>query len=258
MKKLTIILLLICLICSLSSCEKESSKKATENTSKNKTISNNNADISDKSAKEKNNQNNTTNEESIPEPTITEDNSINNITTVTDGTTTVDNASTVIDNNVPTYAQPIQEPEQLPSVENTSNTKKKVVRIFSYNSLNDSISYFDKEVEVIDGALTKTLVEALKDPSIAAIPADAYVRSASIDRNNDMISINFGDKFIDTTKVGSTSEYYVLTATINTFCYNFGVSKALITQNGNPYESGHVSMAPGQTFSANYSECYSK
>ena len=107
MKKLTIILLLICFTCSLSSCGQELSKKATENTSKNKTISNNNADISDKSAKEENNQNNTTNEESIPEPTITEDNSINNTTTVTDGTTTVDNASTVIDNNVPTYAQPI-------------------------------------------------------------------------------------------------------------------------------------------------------
>lgn len=120
------------------------------------------------------------------------------------------------------------------------------------------ISYFDKEIQVTDGALTKALVDSLKDSSINAIPEDAYVKSANLDKNNDMITINFGDKFIDTTRVGSTSEYYVLTATINTFCYNFGVSKAIITLNGNPYESGHVSMAPGQAFSANYSECFAQ
>ena len=259
MKKLTIILLLICFTCSLSSCKDDSSKKTTKHTNKiisNKTtdISDKNTDISDKTVKDENDQTNTTTEEVVIENVPTEDTLSNDTPTAI---STNNNESNLASNNIPIYTPPVQEPEQ-PYTEDTNNAKKKTVRIFSHNSLNDSITYFDKEIEVIDGALTKALVEALKDPSIAAIPGDAYVRSASIDKNNDMITINFGDKFIDTTKVGSTSEYYVLTATINTFCYNFGVSKALITLNGNPYESGHVSMVPGQTFSANYSECYSK
>lgn len=246
MKKLTIVLLLISSTCFFCSCGEESSKKTTKSIHKDKIAAINTADTVDKTIKEDNIETNTDNEVSS-EPSITDDRSIDELS----DTSTIDDDSVRSDTNIPIYT----EPEVVPY---TNNINKKIVRIFYHNPLNDNISYFDKEIEVTDGALTKALVDLLKDSSINAIPEDAYVKSANLDKNNDMITINFGDKFIDTTRVGSTSEYYVLTATINTFCYNFGVSKAIITLNGNPYESGHVSMAPGQAFSANYSECFAQ
>lgn len=139
---------------------------------------------------------------------------------------------------------------------NDPNTKTQSVRLYTYNCIDDKMTYHDENLKVTDGALVKAIVNALKiekDSDTLTLPPNVTVNSAKLE--NDTLSVDFGDNFINTMNLGSTSELMLLKSLVNSLGYNFGVSKVYITINGENYSSGHIYKAEKETFSVNYDNC---
>lgn len=139
---------------------------------------------------------------------------------------------------------------------NDPNTKTQTVRLYTYNCVDDKMTYHDENLKVTDGALVKAIVNALKtekDSDTLTLSSKVTVNSAKLE--NDTLRVDFGDNFINTMNLGSTSELMLLKSLVNSLGYNFGVSKVYITINGENYSSGHICKGEKETFSVNYDNC---
>lgn len=143
-----------------------------------------------------------------------------------------------------------------PSGDNITKVDK-LVRIYLYNGDTDKIVYFDENVSVTDGALVSAIIDDLKKDrtsEFCPLSKDVAVKSAKLDKENDLLTVNFGDKFVNTMGFGSGPESSVLTSVVNTLGYNFGVSKVYITVSGKPYSSGHIIKKEGEAFTVEYKD----
>ncbi|CDM67979.1 hypothetical protein CM240_0814 [Clostridium bornimense] len=139
---------------------------------------------------------------------------------------------------------------------NDPKTKTQTVRLYTYNCLDDKMTYYNETLKVTDGALVKAIVNALKtekNSDTLTLSSKVTVNSAKLE--NDTLSVDFGDNFINTMNLGSTSELMLLKSLVNSLGYNFGVSKVYITVNGDNYSSGHIYKDERETFSVNYDNC---
>lgn len=139
---------------------------------------------------------------------------------------------------------------------NKSDIKIKSVRLYTYNCIDDKMTYYNEDVKVQDGALVKAIVNALKtekDSNTLTLSPKVIVNKAKLE--NDSLTVDFGDNFINTMNLGSTSELMLLKSLVNSLGYNFGVSKVYITVNGANYSSGHICKSEKEAFSVNYDNC---
>lgn len=139
---------------------------------------------------------------------------------------------------------------------NESDTKIKSVRLYTYNCIDDKMTYYNEDIKVKNGALVKAIVNALKtekDSNTLTLSPKVTVNKAKLE--NDTLEVDFGDNFINTMNLGSTSELMLLKSLVNSLGYNFGVSKVYITVNGANYSSGHISKGEKEAFSVNYDNC---
>lgn len=124
--------------------------------------------------------------------------------------------------------------------------------IYYYDVVTDKIVYINKTIEIKDKAVATALVNELKkNPSeeiASALNSDISLNSAKVDSENDIIKLDFSSNFVEAQNLGSGPESSTLTAICNTFGDYFNVSKVIITLDGNPYTSGHISMKDGDTF----------
>lgn len=135
----------------------------------------------------------------------------------------------------------------------SSETKEnKLVRLYFYDAVNDNIVFYDDTVEVIDKALTTALVSALKHPTndsvTPIIPETVPLKSAKLDKGNNLLTIDFPADFVSKLNLGSGPEASTIQAIVNTMGYNYKVDNVIITLDGKPYSSGHILMSESESF----------
>ncbi|MGL5085988.1 MAG: GerMN domain-containing protein, partial [Clostridium sp.] len=141
----------------------------------------------------------------------------------------------------------------------TSSTSKKenrTARLYFYDVVEDKIVYYDETIEVTDKALTTALVNALKAPLKSgvnpAIAKNINIKSAKLDKANNVFTVDFTDNFVKEMNLGSGPESMTLAAIVNTLGYNFEVDNVIITLAGKPYGSGHIAKLEGESFKVNF------
>lgn len=141
--------------------------------------------------------------------------------------------------------------------DNESKSEKKDLRIFYYDIEKDKIIYQTKKVEITDGALVNAIINCYKgsldNQCYSGLPDDITVKSAK--KDNDILTVNFGDKFVNNLGYGAGIEGQILQSIVNSLGYNFNVSKVYITVDGKPYASGHIISNENEPFSVNYTNC---
>ena len=120
--------------------------------------------------------------------------------------------------------------------------------IYYYDVVTDKIVYINKTIEIKDKALVNELKKNPSEEIASALNSDISLNSAKVDSENDTIKLDFSSNFVEAQNLGSGPESSTLTAICNTFGDYFNVSKVIITLDGKPYTSGHISMKDGDTF----------
>lgn len=141
------------------------------------------------------------------------------------------------------------------STKNPITTSSKNVRLFYYNGVSDKIYYEDKSINVIDGALVTGIINELKinkGDEYCSLDSSIIVKSAKLDSEKDLLTVNFGEKFVNNMNLGSGAESSVLQAIVNSLGYNFNVNHVYITVDGKDYASGHIIKKDGEVFDVNY------
>lgn len=149
--------------------------------------------------------------------------------------------------------------EEKTTAEGTKKTEvDKSIRMYLYNAKSDKIVYFDKTIKVTDGALVTAIIETFKEDTsneYSTLPKDVAVKSAKLDKSKDLLTVNFGSKFVNTMNLGSGIETQTIKSIVNTLGYNFGISNVYITVDGKSYSSGHIIMKEGEAFKVSYENC---
>jgi len=113
-----------------------------------------------------------------------------------------------------------------------------------------------KNITIVDGALVSSIINALKDDSsnnFTALNPEIQVKSAKLEKDKDLLTVDFGEKFLNNMDLGGGVEMGMLQSVVNSLGYNFGVSNVCITVNGEGYSSGHVSHKADEPFKVDYS-----
>lgn len=143
--------------------------------------------------------------------------------------------------------------------ESSSSSKKEVdqeIRLYVYDAISGESMYTMKNITMVDGALVSSIINALKDDSsnnFTALNPEIQVKSAKLEKDKDLLTVDFGEKFLNNMDLGGGVEMGMLQSVVNSLGYNFGVSNVCITVNGEGYSSGHVSHKADEPFKVDYS-----
>lgn len=143
--------------------------------------------------------------------------------------------------------------------ESGSSSKKEVdqeIRLYVYDAVSGESMYTMKNITIVDGALVAAIINALKDDSsnnFTALNPEIQVKSAKLEKDKDLLTVDFGEKFLNNMDLGGGIEIGMLQSVVNSLGYNFGVSNVCITVNGEGYSSGHVSHKADEPFKVDYS-----
>lgn len=143
--------------------------------------------------------------------------------------------------------------------ESGSSSKKEVdqeIRLYVYDAISGESMYTMKNITIVDGALVSSIINALKDDSsnnFTALNPEIQVKSAKLEKDKDLLTVDFGEKFLNNMDLGGGVEIGMLQSVVNSLGYNFGVSNVCITVNGEGYSSGHVSHKADEPFKVDYS-----
>ena len=143
--------------------------------------------------------------------------------------------------------------------ESSSSSKKEVdqeIRLYVYDAISGESMYTMKNITMVDGALVSAIINALKDDSsnnFTALNPEIQVKSAKLEKDKDLLTVDFGEKFLNNMDLGGGVEMGMLQSVVNSLGYNFGVSNVCITVNGEGYSSGHVSHKADEPFKVDYS-----
>lgn len=129
-------------------------------------------------------------------------------------------------------------------------------RIFYYHCSDNCYYYKDTVIAVKDNALVSSLTEELKKevkPGISILPESLYVKSAKLDRSNDLLTVDLSVDYYNSIKnLGSGSEGGILDSVMYTYCYNYDVNNFILLIDGKPYTGNHILLEDGESFSVNY------
>lgn len=143
--------------------------------------------------------------------------------------------------------------------ESGSSSKKEVdqeIRLYVYDAISGESMYTMKNITIVDGALVSSIINALKDDSsnnFTALNPEIQVKSAKLEKDKDLLTVDFGGKFLNNMDLGGGVEIGMLQSVVNSLGYNFGVSNVCITVNGEGYSSGHISHKANEPFKVDYS-----
>ncbi len=178
--------------------------------------------------------------------------------TAGDALPTIENASSTVDNDDKDVLN--SEEASTTTISNSAISKDNVianrnVRLFYYDVESGQTKYTDKTISINDGALVSAIINSLKkqnDNSYGNLDPNIDVRSAKLDKDKDLLTVNFGENFVNTMNLGSGPESSILQAVVNSLGYNYDVSKVYITVDGKPYSSGHIVKEVNEPFEVNY------
>lgn len=175
-------------------------------------------------------------------------------------TSTVDTSSSTVNNSTDTLnsednTTTISNSINSSDTKNTEAIANRSVRLFFYDVDSGQTKYTDKTISVNNGALVSAIVNALKkstDNQYGILDSNIDVRSAKLDKDKDLLTVNFGENFVNNMNLGAGTEASVLQAVVNSLGYNYGVNNVCITVNGKPYSSGHIVKDSNEAFKVNY------
>lgn len=137
------------------------------------------------------------------------------------------------------------------------------VRLFYFDTVNYKIYYVDKEIEIIDKAIVKSLTKELQEYSpnenFLNLTDKVEITSATLDEKNGVLNVKFSSSYVDNMLLGSSTESGLLTSLISTYGYNLNVNKVAIYFGDELYTSLRGDL-PNGYFEVNYdsSIAYSK
>ncbi len=107
--------------------------------------------------------------------------------------------------------------------ESSTSKKKEVneeIRLYVYNAETGDSMYTMKNVTITDGALVSAVVNALKDDSskkFTALDSSIEVKSAKLEKDKDLLTVDFGGKFLNDMNLGGGVESGMLQSLVNSF-----------------------------------------
>ena len=66
------------------------------------------------------------------------------------------------------------------------------------------------------------------------------------------MAIDFSRSLVTDMNAGSGFEAALIRSIVNSVGHAYDVPKVLVTLDGDPYESGHIALVPGESFSVDY------
>jgi len=148
------------------------------------------------------------------------------------------------------------------SKDNISKDTRKV-RLFYFDTVNYKVFYVDKEVEIIDKAIIKSLTKELQNYSpnenFLNLTDKVEITSATLNEKSGVLKVVFSSSYVDNMLLGSATESGLLTSLISTYGYNLNVNKVSIYFGDELYTSLRGDL-PNGYFDVNYdsSIAYSK
>ena len=219
MKRNLLILCCTTILClSLSSCSlknaitgnaKDDSLETSENTED--TSVTNNTD---------NNEGNITNDKTTDEKSDSKD------------TSSVVNANNFIQNNDLTNSSSTSNSPKLTTTSDNSIVNRSC-RIFYYNKVDLKTYCIDTTATVTDNAFVTALTEKLytapnNNSNFLTLSKDYGVKSATLDYNTNVLKVVFNNNFLNEMKLDSESSKGFMESIIDTYAYNYNVTKVAV------------------------------
>ncbi|MGB4659425.1 MAG: GerMN domain-containing protein [Mobilitalea sp.] len=98
-------------------------------------------------------------------------------------------------------------------------------------------------VTLLQEILRQKSTESTRLPLISS---NTTINSLTLDSDN-ILNVDFSKEFVTDMNAGSGYEALILQSVVNTLGYYFSSNEVAITLDGNPYESGHILLAKGET-----------
>lgn len=115
---------------------------------------------------------------------------------------------------------------------NNENFTKKNVRLFYFDTINYELYYVDKEVDVTDKAIIKSLTTELQNYSpnknFLNLAKEVEITSATVDETTGVLKVVFSSSYVDKMLLGSATESGLLSSLLSTYGYNLNIKKVSI------------------------------
>lgn len=122
-------------------------------------------------------------------------------------------------------------------------------RLFFYDFEQEQMCYIDTEVEVFGGGYINALTHALKNDQFSddliIMNDETLVTSAKLDETTGILDVYFNESFYASTNLGSRAEVGFIDALVNTYGYNYNVTKVRILVDGKLYSDQRGEMEDG-------------
>lgn len=106
--------------------------------------------------------------------------------------------------------------------------------------------------------LREQLQRYFREPAVPDMPplisANTVINKLAFDPETGIATIDFSPELVTEMNAGSTFEAVIIRCLVNTVGHAYGTDKVIITLNGQPYESGHIALGPGEYFGVNDEE----
>ncbi len=86
----------------------------------------------------------------------------------------------------------------------------------------------------------------------ALMSPQTVINSIHLQQGRGVVAIDFSRSLVTDMNAGSGFEAALIRSIVNAVGHAYDVPKVLVTLDGDPYESGHIALAPGESFSVDY------
>ncbi|MBU5312561.1 GerMN domain-containing protein [Tissierella carlieri] len=140
-------------------------------------------------------------------------------------------------------------------LEEIENSKHEM-EILSYYPTSEDIgtAYIEQDMEFgTNDSIEEILANIMKNPPssklISPISKNTNINKIHLNRESWTLEVDFSKELLIDMNAGSSLELEILKSIVNTLGKFYDVEKVYITIEGSPYESGHIGIKPGESFS---------
>lgn len=135
------------------------------------------------------------------------------------------------------------------------DNEKQEMEIISYYPTAEDIgtAYVNQDIEFgTNDSIEEALGNIMKNPPsnklLPPISENTNINRIHLNRDSWTLEVDFSKEMLTDMNAGSALEMEILKSIVNTLGKFYDVEKVYITIEGNPYESGHFGIKPGESF----------